>query len=117
MDIVDKTRRSAMMAGIQGKDTKPELRVRQVAHALRIASSRRQRPDVILVDLSLDLEHGERSEHKAAQTAVSAIFDKPFPVCLLGQARAVLKEKIEPPNDDVAADIASRSVHPPQVKS
>jgi DNA mismatch endonuclease, patch repair protein len=34
MDIVDKTRRSAMMAGIRGKDTKPELRVRQVAHAL-----------------------------------------------------------------------------------
>jgi DNA mismatch endonuclease (patch repair protein) len=34
MDIVDRARRSAMMAKIRGKDTKPELRVRQVAHAL-----------------------------------------------------------------------------------
>ena len=34
MDIVDKARRSAMMAGIRGKDTKPEMRVRQAAHAL-----------------------------------------------------------------------------------
>lgn len=34
MDIVDKARRSAMMAGIKSKDTKPELLVRQAAHAL-----------------------------------------------------------------------------------
>lgn len=34
MDIVDKARRSAMMAGIRGKDTKPEMRVRRTAHAL-----------------------------------------------------------------------------------
>ncbi|MDO8912196.1 MAG: DNA mismatch endonuclease Vsr [Phenylobacterium sp.] len=34
MDIVDKARRSAMMAGIRGKDTAPELKVRRAAHAL-----------------------------------------------------------------------------------
>ncbi|WP_341990189.1 DNA mismatch endonuclease Vsr [Azorhizobium sp. AG788] len=34
MDIVDKARRSAMMAGIRGKDTRPELAVRKAAHAL-----------------------------------------------------------------------------------
>jgi DNA mismatch endonuclease (patch repair protein) len=34
MDVVNKTRRSAMMARIRGKNTKPELRVRQVVHAL-----------------------------------------------------------------------------------
>ena len=34
MDIVDKARRSAMMAGIKGKDTKPEMQVRRAAHAL-----------------------------------------------------------------------------------
>jgi DNA mismatch endonuclease (patch repair protein) len=34
MDIVDKARRSAMMAGIRGKDTGPELMVRRAAHAL-----------------------------------------------------------------------------------
>lgn len=34
MDIVDKGRRSAMMAGIRGKDTKPEMQVRRAAHAL-----------------------------------------------------------------------------------
>lgn len=34
MDIVDKTRRSEMMAGIKGKDTAPEMRVRRAAHAL-----------------------------------------------------------------------------------
>jgi DNA mismatch endonuclease (patch repair protein) len=34
MDVVDKARRSEMMAGIRGKDTQPELRVRQVAHAM-----------------------------------------------------------------------------------
>jgi DNA mismatch endonuclease (patch repair protein) len=34
MDIVDKARRSAMMASIGSKDTQPELEVRRVAHAL-----------------------------------------------------------------------------------
>ena len=34
MDVVDKARRSAMMAGIRGKDTRPEMRVRRTAHAL-----------------------------------------------------------------------------------
>jgi DNA mismatch endonuclease (patch repair protein) len=34
MDIVNKARRSAMMAAIKGKDTKPELLVRRAAHAL-----------------------------------------------------------------------------------
>lgn len=34
MDIVDKARRSTMMAGIRSKDTQPELRVRQIAHSL-----------------------------------------------------------------------------------
>jgi len=34
MDIVTPEKRSAMMAGIRGKDTSPELRVRRAAHAL-----------------------------------------------------------------------------------
>src|SRR5690349_19818749 len=34
LDIVSPEKRSAMMAGIRGKDTKPELRVRRTAHAL-----------------------------------------------------------------------------------
>lgn len=34
MDIVSPERRSAMMAGIRGKDTKPELVVRRLAHHL-----------------------------------------------------------------------------------
>ena len=32
-DVVDKSTRSRMMAGIRGKDTKPELRLRSVLHA------------------------------------------------------------------------------------
>src|SRR6202011_1366047 len=34
MDLVDKARRSKMMAGIRSKNTRPELRVRQVVHAM-----------------------------------------------------------------------------------
>ena len=34
MDIVSPEKRSAMMAGIRGKDTSPELRVRHAAHVL-----------------------------------------------------------------------------------
>ena len=34
MDIVDQDRRSAMMARIRGKDTRPELAVRRMIHAL-----------------------------------------------------------------------------------
>lgn len=34
MDIVNQKKRSAMMARVRGKDTKPELRVRRAAHSL-----------------------------------------------------------------------------------
>ncbi|WP_262299017.1 very short patch repair endonuclease [Microvirga sesbaniae] len=34
MDIVEKAKRSAMMARIRSKDTQPELRVRRIAHAM-----------------------------------------------------------------------------------
>jgi DNA mismatch endonuclease (patch repair protein) len=34
MDIVDKARRSVMMAAIRGKDTQPEMKVRRAAYAL-----------------------------------------------------------------------------------
>jgi DNA mismatch endonuclease (patch repair protein) len=34
MDIVSPERRSAMMAGIKGRDTKPEIAVRRLAHRL-----------------------------------------------------------------------------------
>ena len=34
MDIVDRSTRSRMMRGIRGKDTKPELLVRRLAHRL-----------------------------------------------------------------------------------
>jgi DNA mismatch endonuclease (patch repair protein) len=34
MDVVDKVRRSAMMARVRGKNTTPELLVRRAAHAL-----------------------------------------------------------------------------------
>lgn len=34
MDVVDQAKRSRMMAGIRGKDTTPELKVRRAAHAL-----------------------------------------------------------------------------------
>jgi DNA mismatch endonuclease, patch repair protein len=46
MDIVDQARRSAMMGGIQGKDTRPEMLVRKVAHALgfRFRLHRRELP-------------------------------------------------------------------------
>lgn len=46
MDIVDKARRSAMMAAIRGKDTKPEMLVRRTAHALgfRYSLHRRDLP-------------------------------------------------------------------------
>ena len=33
-DLVDKTTRSRMMSGIRGKDTKPELAIRQGLHRL-----------------------------------------------------------------------------------
>jgi DNA mismatch endonuclease (patch repair protein) len=34
MDIVSREKRSRMMAGIKGKDTKPELAVRRIVHAM-----------------------------------------------------------------------------------
>jgi DNA mismatch endonuclease (patch repair protein) len=53
-DIVDKQTRSRMMAGIRGKDTKPELVIRRALHArgfrYRLHSSKVQgRPDMVLV--------------------------------------------------------------------
>ena len=52
-DIVDKQIRSRMMAGIKGKDTKPELALRAALHArgfrYRVHSNRvHGRPDLIL---------------------------------------------------------------------
>jgi DNA mismatch endonuclease (patch repair protein) len=46
MDIVNQARRSAMMGGIQGKNTRPEMLVRKVAHALgfRFRLHRRELP-------------------------------------------------------------------------
>ena len=52
-DIVDPQTRSAMMAGIRGKDTKPEMIVRRFLHrsGLRYSLHRRDlpgRPDIVL---------------------------------------------------------------------
>jgi len=52
-DIVDKTTRSRMMAGIRGKDTKPELAIRKALHAMgfRFRLHRKDlpgRPDIVL---------------------------------------------------------------------
>lgn len=52
-DIVDSARRSRMMAGIRGKDTKPELTVRRLLHAagLRFRLHRKDlpgHPDLVL---------------------------------------------------------------------
>lgn len=52
-DIVDKDTRSRMMAGIRGKDTKPELALRRSLHArgfrFRLHSRKVQgRPDIVL---------------------------------------------------------------------
>jgi DNA mismatch endonuclease (patch repair protein) len=53
MDIVTSEKRSSMMSGIRGRDTQPELRVRQVAHrlGLRFRLNRRDlpgSPDLVL---------------------------------------------------------------------
>ena len=53
MDIVDRATRSRMMAGIKGKDTKPELVVRSFlhAHGYRFRLHRKDlpgKPDVVL---------------------------------------------------------------------
>lgn len=53
MDVVDRATRSRMMAGIGGKNTKPELSVRRALHAagLRFRLHRRDlpgRPDIVL---------------------------------------------------------------------
>jgi len=64
MDIVEKERRSAMMANIRGKDTQPEIRVRRAAHALgyRYRLHRRDLPgcpDIVFPSLSkVILVHG-----------------------------------------------------------
>ena len=52
-DIVDRQTRSRMMAGITGKDTKPELQIRKALHALGYryrlhAKDLQGRPDIIL---------------------------------------------------------------------
>ena len=52
-DIVDKQTRSRMMAGIRGKDTKPELALRRALHArgfrFRLHSTKvHGRPDLVL---------------------------------------------------------------------
>jgi DNA mismatch endonuclease (patch repair protein) len=52
-DVVDKLTRSRMMAGIQGKDTKPELALRRSLHALGFryrlhAKGLPGRPDLVL---------------------------------------------------------------------
>src|SRR5438105_517984 len=63
-DIVDRATRSRMMAGIRGKDTKPELQVRRFLHrlGLRYRLHVRElpgRPDVVLPKYkSVVLIHG-----------------------------------------------------------
>lgn len=52
-DVVSKTKRSEMMAGIRGKDTKPELIIRRGLHAMgyRFRLHRKDlpgRPDIVL---------------------------------------------------------------------
>jgi DNA mismatch endonuclease, patch repair protein len=52
-DIVDKATRSRMMAGIRGKDTKPEIQIRRAIHksGLRFrlhAPNLLGRPDIVL---------------------------------------------------------------------
>ena len=51
-DIVDRERRSELMAGIRGRDTAPELAIRRIAHrmGLRFRLHRRDlpgRPDIV----------------------------------------------------------------------
>lgn len=56
MDIVDQRTRSRMMAGIKGKDTKPEMVVRRYLHACgyRFRLHRKDlpgKPDIVLAKL------------------------------------------------------------------
>ena len=50
-DVVDKATRSRMMAGIRGRDTKPELLVRKYLHAMglrfRLKSKLPGKPDLV----------------------------------------------------------------------
>ena len=53
IDVVDKITRSRMMAGIRGKDTKPELELRRALHSLGLryrlhVSGLPGRPDIVL---------------------------------------------------------------------
>lgn len=63
-DIVDRTTRSRMMAGIRGKDTKPELRLRLALHARGFryrlyVKNLPGRPDLVLPKyLSVIFVHG-----------------------------------------------------------
>jgi DNA mismatch endonuclease Vsr len=55
MDVVDKAKRWAMMAGIRRKNTQPELRVRRIVHGLGYRYRLRRRdqpgmPDLVFPD-------------------------------------------------------------------
>lgn len=64
VDVVDKQTRSRMMAGIRGKHTKPEIRLRKALHAMgfrfRLHDKRLPgRPDIVLPKWKVAIEvHG-----------------------------------------------------------
>lgn len=64
VDVVDKQTRSRMMAGIRGKDTRPEIRLRKALHAMgfrfRLHDKRLPgRPDIVLPKWKVAIEvHG-----------------------------------------------------------
>lgn len=64
VDVVDKQARSRMMAGIRGKDTRPEIRLRKALHAIgfrfRLHEKRLPgRPDIVLPKWKVAIEvHG-----------------------------------------------------------
>jgi DNA mismatch endonuclease (patch repair protein) len=64
VDVVDKQTRSKMMAGIRGKDTRPEIRLRMALHAngfrFRLHDKRLPgRPDIVLPKWRVAIEvHG-----------------------------------------------------------
>jgi DNA mismatch endonuclease (patch repair protein) len=77
MDIVDSITRSRMMAGIQGKNTKPELLLRSALHRLGLryrlhAAGLPGRPDIVLQKYRAAIQvHGcfwHRHEHCAFST-------------------------------------------------
>lgn len=64
VDVVDKQTRSRMMAGIRGKDTRPEIRLRKALHGMgfrfRLHDKRLPgRPDIVLPKWKVAIEvHG-----------------------------------------------------------